>query len=143
MRHWRCKVCGHILTGDSIPEVCPHCNAPRHMFHTINEEEEHAHVNTNEKIIHSDKIKINPFFGNFHYLSPYIYTIPVGEKLNISNHLQEEMLYVIKGSITFSIGKHVFHAKEGDALQAKQKVAHSIENAGSEAAEILVIKSPK
>jgi len=143
MRHWRCKVCGHIFRGTESPDACPHCNAPQHKFHTIIDENEHAHINTSHKISHSDKVEIQPFFGNFDHLAPYMYTIPVGEKLHIHNHPIEELFYVIKGSVKFSIGDHIFIAQSGDALQAKKDVTHSIENCGDEPAIVLAVKGSK
>jgi len=143
MRHWRCKVCGHIFAGIDSPRVCPHCNAPQEMFYTVQDEQEHAHVNTENKITVSDQIEVQPFFGNFEHIAPYIYTIPAGEILHIHNHPQEEMFYVMKGNVTFIIGDHTFNAKPGDALQAKKEIAHSIENNGSKAAVVLVVKGPK
>ena len=29
---WRCRMCGHIHTGDSPPEVCPICYFPQSAF---------------------------------------------------------------------------------------------------------------
>ncbi len=81
MRHWRCKVCGHIFRGTESPGKCPHCSAPQEMFHAITDENEHAYIKTEHKIAHTDNIEIHPFFGNFEHLAPYIYTIPAGEKL--------------------------------------------------------------
>ena len=143
MRHWRCKVCGHIFRGTESPDACPHCNAPQHMFHAITDENEHAHINTTNKISRSDKIEIQPFFGNFDHLAPYMYTIPAGEKLHIHTHPIEELLYVIQGCVKFNIGKHVFIAKPGDAVQAKKDVAHSIENCSDEPAVVLAVKGSK
>jgi len=113
------------------------------MFHAITDENEHAYIKTGHKIAHTDKIEIQPFFGNFEHLAPYIYTIPAGEKLHIHNHPLEELFYVVKGCIKFRIGDHEFIAHSGDAVQAKKEVTHSIENTGSEPAVVLAVKGSK
>lgn len=143
MRHWRCKVCGHIFRGTESPNMCPHCNAPQHMFHAITDENEHAHLKTECKITHSENIEIQPFFGNFDHLAPYMYTIPAGEKLHIHTHPIEEFFYVVQGYVKFRIGKHEFNAEAGDAVQAKKDIAHSIENCGNEPAIVLSVKGPQ
>ncbi|MBN2017252.1 MAG: cupin domain-containing protein [Candidatus Cloacimonetes bacterium] len=143
MRHWRCQVCGHIFRGTESPDVCPHCSAPQEMFHAITDENEHAHLSTHQKVEHSDKIEIRPFFGNFDHLAPYMYTMPAGAKINPQKHPYEEMLYVIKGCINLHIGKHQFVANAGDALQIKKEVIHFIENIGNESSIILAVKGSK
>ena len=143
MRHWRCKVCGHIFRGDASPDKCPRCNAPQHMFHSIKDETEHAHIKTRNKVTHSDMVEIHPFFGNFDHLAPYMYTIPAGEKLHIHTHPIEELFYVVKGCVRFIIGEREFTAETGDAVQAKKDITHSIENCGDEPAVVLVVKGSK
>lgn len=34
-RKWRCKVCGHVHTGDAPPESCPVCGAGPEMFEEV------------------------------------------------------------------------------------------------------------
>jgi len=113
------------------------------MFHAITDENEHAHIKTGNKIAHTDKIEIQPFFGNFEHLAPYMYTIPAGEKLNIHNHPLEELFYVVKGCIKFRIGDHEFISRSGDAVQAKKDVVHSIENCGDKPAVVIAVKASK
>jgi len=31
-KKWRCTLCGYIHTGDSPPEECPVCKAPKEKF---------------------------------------------------------------------------------------------------------------
>jgi len=143
MRHWRCKVCGHIFRGTDSPEKCPHCSAPQEMFHAIYDENEHAYLRTEHKIAHTDKIEIKPFFGNFEHLAPYIYTIPAGGKLKIHNNSLEGLFYVVKGCVKFHIGDHEFIAQSGDAVQAKKDVPHSIENCEDEPAVVIEVKASK
>ena len=143
MRHWRCKVCGHIFRGTESPEACPHCNAPQHMFHAITDENEHAYIKAHNKITHSDNVEIHPFFGNFEHLAPYMYTIPIDKKVQVQKHPFEEMFYVIKGCVKFHIDKHEFIAEAGDALQAKKDIAHFLENCGDKPAVILAVKGSK
>ncbi|WP_407832080.1 rubredoxin-like domain-containing protein, partial [Treponema porcinum] len=39
MAQWKCKVCGHIYEGDSLPEgfVCPVCKQPASSFVKVEE----------------------------------------------------------------------------------------------------------
>jgi len=143
MRHWRCKVCGHIFRGTESPEKCPHCSAPQEMFHSITDENEHAYITTGQKVVHTDNVEIQPFFGNFEHLAPYIYTIPVGDKILSQKHPFEEMLYIIKGYVKCYIGDHEFIAQVGDALQVKKDVIHLIENISNEPSIILAVKGSK
>jgi len=113
------------------------------MFHSITDENEHAYIKTGHKIAHTDKIEIQPFFGNFEHLAPYMYTIPTGEKLTIKDHPLEELFYVIKGCVKIHIGNHEFISQCGDAVQAKKDVPHSIENCGDEPAVVIAVKASK
>ena len=44
MKKWRCRVCGYIYEGESLPEdfKCPMCSAPREMFEELPEEAPNA-----------------------------------------------------------------------------------------------------
>lgn len=35
MVKWRCTVCGYVHDGDSPPEQCPKCGAPREKFERL------------------------------------------------------------------------------------------------------------
>ncbi|MEA4882099.1 MAG: rubredoxin [Clostridia bacterium] len=35
MKLWRCGVCGYVHDGDTPPEKCPKCGAPREKFSEI------------------------------------------------------------------------------------------------------------
>jgi len=39
MKLWRCGVCGYIHDGDSPPERCPKCGAPKEKFSALDEAE--------------------------------------------------------------------------------------------------------
>ena len=39
MKLWRCGVCGYIHDGDSPPEKCPKCGAPKERFSALDEAE--------------------------------------------------------------------------------------------------------
>lgn len=39
MRRWKCKVCGYIHDGESPPDICPVCGAPKEMFIEITDEQ--------------------------------------------------------------------------------------------------------
>ncbi|PID41028.1 MAG: rubredoxin [Proteobacteria bacterium] len=40
MKKWKCTVCGYIYTGDTPPERCPVCGAPKNKFNDVSEPEE-------------------------------------------------------------------------------------------------------
>lgn len=37
MEKWRCTVCGYIHDGDTPPEKCPNCGAPKEKFEKLEE----------------------------------------------------------------------------------------------------------
>jgi len=37
MEKWRCTVCGYIYDGDTPPEKCPNCGAPKEKFERLRE----------------------------------------------------------------------------------------------------------
>ncbi|HEY8345152.1 MAG TPA: rubredoxin [Bacillota bacterium] len=39
MKKWRCQVCGYVHDGDTPPESCPKCGAPKDKFAEIPEAE--------------------------------------------------------------------------------------------------------
>lgn len=39
MKKWRCTVCGYIHEGDTPPEKCPRCGAPKEKFVTVDDRE--------------------------------------------------------------------------------------------------------
>ena len=36
---WRCGVCGYLHEGDSAPDVCPKCGAPKQQFTLLSDED--------------------------------------------------------------------------------------------------------
>lgn len=40
MQKWRCSICGYIHDGDSPPEKCPNCGAPKEKFEKLAEDKE-------------------------------------------------------------------------------------------------------
>lgn len=40
MRKWKCGVCGYIYDGDTPPEKCPNCGAPKEKFERLPEDKE-------------------------------------------------------------------------------------------------------
>ncbi len=55
---------------------------------------------------------------------------------------QEEVYFVITGTVTFKVGDDVFEAGPGDLVVKPRGVAHAFWNAGDEPARILEIISP-
>lgn len=37
MKKWKCEACGYIHDGDSAPEKCPKCGAPKEQFAELDE----------------------------------------------------------------------------------------------------------
>lgn len=37
MKKWRCEACGYIHDGESAPEKCPKCGAPKEQFTALDE----------------------------------------------------------------------------------------------------------
>lgn len=44
MKRWKCTVCGHIHTGDTPPDRCPVCGAPKEKFVLLDEGQKDNHL---------------------------------------------------------------------------------------------------
>lgn len=56
---WKCSVCGFMHDGDTAPDVCPKCGAPKEKFNALSDEEAqkvYASDRTND--IHMEIIKL-------------------------------------------------------------------------------------
>ena len=56
---WKCSVCGFMHDGDTPPDVCPKCGAPKEKFNALSDEEAqkvYASDRTND--IHMEIIKL-------------------------------------------------------------------------------------
>ena len=79
MKRWRCSVCGYIHEGNEPPEECPNCSSPREKFGEVAVDFEIVHMHHAQKLSYGVQVEVNPFFGNYSALSPYIYNLPVGQ----------------------------------------------------------------
>jgi len=144
MKKWRCTVCGYVHTGDQPPEKCPNCGASREKFVEITDEQELIHMHYGQKLSYGDEVDVNPFFGDYSGIQPYIYNLPVGKRVPLHKHpTTDELFFIIKGKIRFKVGNKVLVAVSGDLVQGKMDIPHTFENIGDEPAAFLSVKGPK
>lgn len=144
MKRWRCSVCGYIHDGGELPEKCPNCSSPKEKFIEVSKNFEHVHMYYAQKLSYGEQVDVNPFFGNYSSISPYIYNLPVGQHTPLHKHpTTDELFFVIKGRLKFKVGDKELVAVRGDVIQGKMDVPHSFENIGDEPAAFLSVKGPK
>lgn len=91
-----------------------------------------------------DEVDVNPFFGDYQAIAPYIYNLPVGKRVPLHKHpTTDELFFVLKGRIKFKVGEKEIVAIKGDLVQGRMDVPHSFENIGDEPAFFLSVKGPK
>ncbi len=144
MKYWRCTVCGYIHKGKEPPRKCPNCGNPKEKFLEVDEKFEQVYINYAQKLSYGDQVDVNPFFGNYTSLSPYIYNLPVGQRVPLHKHpTTDELFLVLKGRIKFKVKDKEFVAVRGDVVQGKMNVPHTFKNVGEEPAAFLSVKGPK
>lgn len=144
MKRWRCSFCGYIHEGKEPPDKCPNCGSPREKFLEVSKDFEQVHMHYAQKLSYGDKVDVNPFFGDYSSLSPYIYNLPVGKYVPLHKHpTTDELFFILKGKIKFKIGDKEFVAVKGDVVQGKMNIPHRFENVGDEPAAFLSVKGPK
>ena len=144
MKRWRCGVCGYMHTGGNPPEKCPNCGSPTEKFAEVPVEFEQIHMHYAQKISYTEKVEINPFFGDYRSISPYVYNLPVGERVPLHKHpTTDELFFILKGRIEFKVGAKKLTAVRGDVVQGKMNIPHTFENIGEEPAAFLSVKAPK
>lgn len=144
MKHWRCTVCGYIHQGEEPPEKCPNCQAPKEKFVEVSEDFEEIHMHYAQKLSYGEQVDVNPFFGNFSVLSPFVYNLPVGQRVLLHKHpTTDEFFFILKGRIKFKVADKELVAVMGDVVQGKMNVPHTFENIGDEPAAFLSVKGPK
>ena len=144
MKRWRCSVCGYIHEGAEPPEKCPNCSSPKEKFAEVAGDFVMVHMNHAQKLSYGEQVEINPFFGNYTSLSPYIYNLPVGQRVGLHKHpTTDEFFYILKGKIKFKVGEKEFVAVPGDVVQGLMDIPHKFENIGDEAAAFVSVKGPK
>jgi mannose-6-phosphate isomerase-like protein (cupin superfamily) len=144
MKRWRCSVCGYVHTGDTPPDNCPNCGSPKEKFGEIADDFEQLHMHFGQKLSYGKQVEVNPFFGNYESLSPYVYNLPVGQRVPLHKHpTTDELFFILKGKLEFKVGDKILVAAEGDVVQGKMDVPHSFKNVGNEPAAFLSVKAPK
>jgi mannose-6-phosphate isomerase-like protein (cupin superfamily)/rubredoxin len=144
MKKWRCSVCGYIHIGNEPPEKCPNCGSPKEKFVEVAQDFEQVFMNNAQKITYGTDVEINPFFGDYKSISPFIYNLPVGKRVALHKHPKnDELFYILKGKIKFRVGKKEMVAVAGDLVEGKMDISHTFENIGDEHAAFLSVKGPK
>lgn len=144
MKTWRCTVCGYIHKGDEAPDNCPNCNAIAEKFVLTEENFEQIHINYGQKLDYGPDVVVNPFFGDYNSLAAFIYNLPAGKEVPLHKHpTTDELFYMIKGKVSFTVGNKTLVAVAGDIIQGKMNVGHTFKNIGDEPAAFLSVKAPK
>jgi mannose-6-phosphate isomerase-like protein (cupin superfamily) len=144
MKKWRCTVCGYIHEGSEPPDECPNCGAPKEKFVPYDESESHIFMRFTDKVTEGEEVDVNPFFGDYESLSPYIYNLPVGKKVKLHKHpTTDEFFLILKGKLKFIVNGEEIIAEKGDVIQGKMNIPHSFENIGDEHAFFLSVKGPR
>lgn len=144
MKNWRCSVCGYVHKGENPPDKCPNCNAPSDKFAEMDPSQEVIFMNYGMKLSYGTQVEVNPFFGDYESISPYIYNLPVGTKVPLHKHpTTDEFFFILKGKIKFIVGDKTFTVTKGDTIQGKMNIPHGFENIGDEPAAFLSLKGPK
>jgi quercetin dioxygenase-like cupin family protein len=144
MKKWRCTVCGYIHEGEQPPEKCPNCGAPKEKFVAVENDENLIHMYYGQKISYSNAVDVNPFFGDYESLACFVYNLPAGERVPMHVHkTTDELFFVIRGKIEFTVGDKTLIARNGDLVQGKMNVPHTFKNIGDEPAAFLSVKGPK
>ncbi len=143
-RFWRCTVCGYIHKGLAPPEKCPNCGAPKEKFIEVEPNFEEFHLFYGQKVSYGKEVDVNPFFGDFSAIAPYIYNLPVGKKVKLHKHpTTDELFFVIRGKVKFQVAGKEIIAKEGDLVKGPMDIPHSFENISEEPVIFLSVKAPK
>lgn len=144
MKVWSCGTCGYVHRGDEPPDKCPNCGAEKARFSEIQEDEVRIFMKLSEKFDEGDANKVNPFFGSYAGIQPYVYNLPAGSRIPLHKHpTTDELFYIIRGKFKFKIGEEEFIAEPGDVLKGKMDVPHTFENIGKEPGSFLSVKGPK
>jgi quercetin dioxygenase-like cupin family protein len=144
LKHWRCTVCGYIHVGAEPPEKCPNCGALKEKFIEAAADFDQVQLPYSQKVSYGAEVEVNPFFGDYASLAPFIYNLPAGAKVKLHKHpTSDELFLVLKGKLRFRVGGKEFVAVPGDVVKGKMDIPHSFENIGDEPAAFLSVKGPK
>ncbi len=144
MTQWVCSVCGYQHQGELPPEKCPNCGAVRGKFSLKEDSIASIHIYYGEKLFYGSEVRVNPFFGDYESIAPFIYNLPVGVKVPLHKHpTTDELFFIVRGKVKFRVGDSELVATKGDIVQGKMDIPHSFENVGDEPAAFLSVKGPK
>ena len=144
MKRWRCSVCGYIHSGETPPYACPNCGSPKEKFGEVAMDFDLVHMQYGQKLSYGEEVEVNPFFGNYVSLSPYVYNLPVGKRVGLHKHpTTDELFFILKGRLEFKVGNKQLIAVPGDVVQGRMDIPHTFKNVGDEPAAFLSIKGPK
>jgi len=144
LKHWRCSVCGYVHVGAEPPEKCPNCGAPKEKFVEVAVDFDQVQMPYAQKLSYGTEVEVNPFFGDYESLAPFIYNLPVGQHVRLHKHpTSDELFFVLKGKLKFRVGNREFVAATGDVVEGRMNVPHGFANAGDEPAAFLSVKGPK
>lgn len=144
MKVWRCTVCGYIHNGDEPPEKCPNCGAAKDKFVEVEKGFEAIHINYGQKLSYDSEVVVNPFFGDYTSIAPFIYNLPAGKTVPLHKHpTTDELFFILKGKLKFKVGEKELVAVQGDVIQGKMNIPHTFTNIGDEPAAFLSVKAPK
>jgi len=144
MVRWSCDNCGYVSEGAAPPDKCPNCGVAKERFAEIKEGDVNIHMSAAMKMEHGDTNKVNPFFGSYEGIQPYIYNLPAGSRIPLHRHpTTDELFYIIKGKFKFKVGDEELIAVPGDVIQGRMDVPHTFQNISDEPGAFLSVKGPK
>jgi quercetin dioxygenase-like cupin family protein/DNA-binding Xre family transcriptional regulator len=74
-------------------------------------------------------------------LEPLYVVVPPGHESEISKHAGEEFFYILKGSITFIVGKKEYQLSSGNTIHYKSTTRHGWKNIGTEEVHLISVNS--
>ena len=144
MKRFRCSNCGYVHIGNEPPEKCPNCGVPGERFVPVALDFEQIQMPYAQKVSYGAEVEINPFFGDYKSLAPFVYNLPVGQKVKLHKHpTSDELFFVLKGKLRFRVGDKEFVATVGDVVEGKMDIPHAFANIGDEPGVFLSVKGPK
>jgi quercetin dioxygenase-like cupin family protein len=102
---------------------------------------------TNSRVAEYEKRTANYAYTNLipgtekKHLKAFIVTLdPLADHEGVGfQHEGEEFNYVLCGEVAVTVGEHVNHLKQGDALHFNAGIRHNLKNTGDEVAKLLVV----
>ena len=144
MKHWRCAVCGYVHVGDQPADKCPNCGAPKEKFGEVAPSDDLVLLPYAQKLSYGSEVEINPFFGDYAAIAPFVYNLPVGKSVRLHKHpTSDELFVIVRGKLRFRVVAKEFVAVPGDVVKGGMDIPHGFANIGDEPAAFLSVKAPK